>query len=292
MVLEVEGAARGDRQLRADLWLFFITVIWGSTFVLVKDTLSSLGPFGLVALRFTVGLIALMVLFGRRLRRASGREIAAGALIGLFLFAGYAFQTVGLKYTSAAKSGFITGLSIVIVPVVAYLVLRHRPGVGAVLGVVSATVGLALLTLKADLSIEYGDLITMGCTISFALQIVLVGKFAPRMDAVVLTTAQIATVSLVSALLAGYSESLTLPLPLEAWAAVVFLGLAATALTFSIQNVAQKSTTPTHAALIFSLEPVFSLVFAYLLAGETLTGRALVGSALIVLGMIRAELKR
>jgi len=292
VVLEVEGAAQRDRQLRADLWLLFITVIWGSTFVLVKDTLSSMGPFSLVALRFTVGLIALMVLFGQRLRRASWREIVAGALIGLFLFGGYAFQTVGLKYTSAAKSGFITGLSIVIVPMIAYLVLRHRLGVGAVLGVVSATVGLALLTLKADLSIEYGDLITMGCTISFALQIVLVGKFAPRMDAVVLTMVQIATVSLVSALVAGYSESLILPLPLEAWAAVVFLGLAATALTFSIQNVAQKSTTPTHAALIFSLEPVFSLVFAYFLAGETLTGRALVGSALIVLGMIMAEFKR
>jgi drug/metabolite transporter (DMT)-like permease len=199
---------------------------------------------------------------------------------------------VGLQYTTAAKSGFITGLSVVIVPFAALLVLRQRPGRGAMAGVLLATAGLALLTLRGDLTLAYGDLITLGCAFAFALQIVFVGRFAPRSAAVNLTAAQLVTVAVASAACALIAERPTLHLPAEVWAAVAFLALAGTAFALIVQSVAQRFTSATHTALIFTAEPVFALLFAVLLAGERLGERELLGCALMLAGMLVAELWR
>jgi len=334
------------RQVQADLWLLLVTLIWGSTFVLVKDTITKIEPCGLLAIRFAFAFLALLALFWRRVFASSRWEILAGAFIGLFLFAGYAFQTVGLQYTTAAKAGFITGLSVVIVPLAAFLILRQKPSPNALVGVILATLGLALLSLNESLSFALesllplkgfalegwlspegrgwpgpvtnvlpfkggaspydfgenvrqmwgqafnrGDLIVLGCAFSFALHIVLVGAFAPKMDTMVLTTAQMGSAALASAILSWAVERPSLDLPAEVWLAALFLGVVANAFAFGVQNAAQRFTSPTHTALIFSMEPVFAGLFAYLLAGETLTKRALVGCALILAGMIAAETK-
>jgi len=280
------------RQLQADLALLAVTVIWGSTFVIIKNLLTQVAPFTLLAVRFGLATLVVGAIFATRLVAAPRRELAAGTLAGAFLFAGYAFQTVGLQYTTAAKSGFITGLAVVIVPFAALLVLRQRPGRGAMAGVLLATAGLALLTLRGDLTIAYGDLITLGCAFAFALQIVFVGRFAPRSAAVNLTVAQLVTVAVASAACALAVEQPTLRLSAEVWAAAAFLALAGTAFALIVQSVAQRFTSATHTALIFALEPVFALLFAVLLAGERLGEHELLGCALMLAGMLVAELWR
>ncbi len=280
--------------------LLWVTLIWGSTFVLVQQAVERFPVFAFLCLRFVLATVVLCLCFGRRLRALQPRMAAAGVVIGLFLFAGYAFQTVGLQYTSSSKAGFITGLSVVIVPILSALLLKRVPERQALLGVVLSTVGLALLTLGRDLTPGRGDLIVLGCAFCYALHITAVSLYAPQTDALALTIVQIAVVAVVSgvvATLAGdwYSVLRSLqgwqqPVTRDALGAAAFTGVLGTALAFAIQNSVQSWTTATHTALIFAAEPVFAGLFGYWLAGDRLTSWALVGCGLILLGMIVAEL--
>ena len=280
------------RQLQADLWLVLVTVIWGSTFVVVKNELNNVGPLAFVGLRFSFGLLFMLLLAHRALLRVDRRQIAAGCLIGVFLFGGYALQTVGLGYTTASKAGFITGLSVVLAPLFARVILRHGPSGLEMLGVGLATLGLGLLSLGDGLEPALGDLLVLGCAACFALHIVAISAFAPKMDAMALTTVQIGVVAVAGlALTAAVEPVQRLPGPGTIGVAAA-MGLVATALTLSIQNRVQVFTTPTHTALVFSLEPVFAGLFGYLLLSERLGPRELVGCALILAGMVVAELKR
>ncbi len=281
-----------SRQIRADLWLVLVTVIWGSTFVVVKNELAAITPLAFVALRFAFAFATMAVVTRGSLARAGWRHIGAGALIGVFLFGGYALQTMGLRYTTASKAAFITGLCVVLAPILARLLLGHTPSLFAVLGVIMATVGLGLLCLTDGLALSLGDLLVFGCAVSFALHIVAISRFAPKMDPVVLTTVQIGIVALAGAGIAAAVEPLSSPPSLSTVGVAAFMGVVATAFAFTIQNRAQAITSPTHTALVLSLEPVFGALFAYLLANEVLGTRELVGCALILAGMIVAEVRR
>jgi drug/metabolite transporter (DMT)-like permease len=281
-----------NRQLQADFWLLLVALAWGSTFTLVKEVLTEIKPYNLLALRFAFAFLTMLIIFRKRLATVTRQELAAGAFIGVFLFAGYAFQTVGMQYTTAGKAGFITGLSVVIVPLAAAIILRQKPGARSLLGVVLATIGLALLALNEDWTIARGDLIVLGCAFSYALHIISVGRFAPRMDAITLTIVQIGLVAVISGSISLGFEHSSLDFPTGAWLTVVFLGMLITPFTFGVQNVAQKFTTPTHTALIFAAEPVFAALFAYLMAGELLSGRQLLGCGLILAGIVASELRK
>lgn len=282
------------RRLRADLALLAVTLVWGSTFVLMQESVRLLPPYRLLFWRFAVAGLAMIILSGRRLWSVPRRDLVAAGGVGLLLFAGYAFQTIGLQYTTAARSGFITGLTVVLVPLAAVVVTRRSVPAGAWAGVGLATVGLFLLSWPGwggtGAVVLYGDVITLGCTVAFALQIVLVGRLAPRMGVAALTTAQVVVVAVLSGAL-SLAEPASASVPLWLAGSVVFLGLVATALAFAVQARAQRFTTPTHTALIFAMEPVFAAFFAWLLLGELLAGRALVGCGLILAGMIVAEAK-
>jgi drug/metabolite transporter (DMT)-like permease len=279
-------------RLRSDLALLLVTLVWGSTFVLMQNSVRAMPPFQFLTLRFALASLAMLALFGRRISRASRWDVLAGAGVGSFLFAGYAFQTVGLQYTTAARSGFLTGLTVVLVPVAGLLVLRHRPAAAVWGGVGVALLGLFLLSWPGwtgtDPTILYGDLITLACTVAFSLQIVLVGRYAPRVDPMTLTTAQLVMVTALSAAF-SLNEPAAVAIPLWLWGNAIFMGVAATALAFGVQARAQRLTTATHTALILAMEPVFSALFAWLLTGEVLTGRSLVGCGLILAGMVIAE---
>lgn len=283
-------AAWQSRQLGADLSLLLVTAIWGTTFVLVKQVTEVLPPLTFIALRFSLGFLALAALFSGRLRRARRREWGAGLLIGLLLWGGFVSQTYGLQSTAASTGAFITGLSTVLVPFAALALLRHRPGTGPLLGVGLATTGLLLLTVKDDLTFGQGDLLVLVCAFCFALHITVVGKYAPRLDAVALAVIQVGVVAAATWPLALFWEQPTFAAPLGVWANVAFLGLAATGLVFFIQTLAQRLTSPTHTAVIFTMEPVFAGLFAYLWLGEMIAGRGLLGAALILAGMFVAEL--
>lgn len=276
-------------QWQADALLLTVAWIWGSTFVLVKQTVLRFPVYAFLALRFALAAAILFLLFGRRLRLLRPRMVGAGIAIGLLLFGGYAFQTVGLQYTTASKAGFITGLSVVIVPFLSALWLKRVPERQVLLGVALSIIGLALLTLERDLTLARGDLIVLGCAFCFALHITAVSLFAPQTDALALTTVQISAVALFSSLAALTTANWKWPIPNRVFQAAVFTGVLATTLAFAIQNNVQTRTTATHTALIFATEPVFAALSGYFLAGERLTKTGLVGCGLILLGMICAE---
>lgn len=281
----------GRRQWQADGLLLLVALIWGSTFVLVKQTVAQFPVYAFLFLRFALATVALVLFFGRRLRAIGFRELRVGVTIGVFLFGGYALQTVGLQYTTASKAGFVTGLSVVMVPILSALFLKHTAGPGALLGVVLSTIGLTLLTLEGDLRPAYGDWLVLGCAVCFALHVTSVGVFAPQMNVLALTVVQIATVALLNGVASLVTGDWSRPIPGDVWLAVVVTGVMATALAFAVQNSVQAWTTATHTALIFASEPVFAAVFGYLWAGEHLTRWGVAGSGLILLGMLSAELR-
>jgi drug/metabolite transporter (DMT)-like permease len=289
-------------QLTADAALLFVTAVWGATFVMVQDAVAGFPVFAFLGLRFflaTAVLLPLFLRFRRSWQSSSAMDVRPvsqsptgllpGIIIGLALFAGYAFQTFGLRLTTPAKAGFITGLSVALVPIGEALFLRRPPGRAAVAGVGLATVGLALLSLQSDLSVSLGDLLVLCCAVAFAAHILLVGHVAPHWPALRLAFVQIATVAVASSLAALLVDRPIGWPPSNVWFAAAFTGVFATALAFFIQSRAQKQTTPTHTALIFAAEPVFAGLFSFLLIGETLGLRQILGCALILAGMLVAE---
>jgi drug/metabolite transporter (DMT)-like permease len=286
----MSGPERSLR-LRADLALVGNTLAWGSTFVVVKRTIEGVSPLLFLTMRFAIATAALMLLFPRAWRGGKA-GVRAGLIAGCFLFCGYAFQTFGLRLTSPAKSAFITGLSVPLVPLVAALVYRIRPRWIEIAGVCCATFGLGLLTLRgASLAIGRGDLLTLCCALAYAAHIVTVGHYSGAVPFETLAVAQVAT----SALLAGGSFWWFEP-PFVQWsggmiAATVFAGLIATAAAFTVQAWAQQYTTSTRTALIFALEPVFAWITSFIVIGERLSGRMAFGAILILAGILLVELR-
>lgn len=278
---------------KADLALFFNVVVWGSTFVLVKKALADISPFLFLALRFSLASVALLALFRLKVNYfAQKKALAAGGLVGCFLYSGFLFQTLGLRLTSAPKSAFLTGLSSLMVPLLTRLVYRTRPQLSEVAGVMVATLGLGLMTLNGDIwSISRGDALTLLGALAFAAHIVTLGHFSERMNFEVLSIAQVAAAALLALTLFGWTETPHLVWRPAVIYAILITGIFATALAFTIQSWAQQYTTATRTALIFMLEPVIAWITSYLLVGEGLSGRAAVGAFLILGGVMLVEVK-
>ena len=279
-------------KIKADLALLMVALVWGITFVVVQDALADITPHYFNAIRFSMGGLFLAIFYWGRLKLINQSTLVSGVFIGLFLFGGYALQTMGLQYTSAANAGFITGLSVVTVPILTAFLLRRLPSLYAILGVVSATIGLALLSLNQGLAnINMGDLLVFGGAICFGLHIVMVSKYAPSNDSALLAIIQIFTVAVASLGFGLMGEPLPQGLTKNVWVALLITAIPATALAYLIQNTVQKYTSPTHTAIIFATEPVFAALAAFLLLGELLTGQQLFGCGLILAGMLVAELR-
>jgi drug/metabolite transporter (DMT)-like permease len=268
------------------------TVLWGATFVLVKTALRDVSPVLFLALRFSLAAVVLLMLF-RGAWRAPGawKAVRAGGLAGVFLFAGYLFQTMGLRLTSAPKSAFITGLTSAMVPLLASCVYRIRPQVSELVGVVVATVGLGLLTLQgAVASVNAGDLLTFACTLGFAAHVVTLGHFSGQMSFELLSVSQVAAAAVLSWGLVWIEPAHVVWRPAVV-CGILITGLFCTALAFTVQAWAQRYTTSTRTAVIYMLEPVVAWVTSYILVGEGLAGRAAAGAALILGGVLLVELK-
>lgn len=274
----------------ANLSLIGVTAVWGATFIVVKRATEDLAPFPFLAVRFAIAFITLLPFIWVQRRHLTRTGIWKGLGLGCFLFGGYATQTIGMQYTTASNAGFITGLSVVIVPALVTLTTRKLPRLTLVFGILSATVGLALLSLGDDLRFNQGDLFVLICALFFALHIFFVGRYAPTENATVLAAGQILAVSLLSTFFSFIFPQGSLEFTSYAWFGILLTAIPATSLAFYIQTKMQQFTTPTQTALICSAEPVFSALFAFLLAGEILPLRGLAGAALVLAGMLIAEL--
>lgn len=266
-----------------------VTAIWGSTFVVVKDAIAKMPASDFLTWRFGLASLAMLLLRPRSVARlgASGRR--AGVLVGLALGAGYLLQTVGLEHTSAAISGFITGMYVALTPVAAAFLLRTAPGRAAWVSVAVATSGLGLLSLHG-LSVGSGELLTLGCAVAFTLHIVGLGHWASSYDAYGLAVVQLLTTTVMCGIVA-VPGGLSIPPDGQVWGALALTAFAATALAFVVQTWAQAHLTPTRAAVIMTMEPVFSGFFAVLLAGEVLGFRTLIGATLVLLAMLLSEIR-
>lgn len=287
--------------MRADLALLGVAAVWGATFVMVKDALAYAGPFAFLAVRFGLAavLLAPLLLWGQHRLALRRPLVQAGAVLGLLLCGGYGFQTAGLQFTTPARAAFITGLSVVVVPLLTAVVLRRQVAAGVWLGVGLATVGLALLSMGPevlngrallDSATLLGDVLVLGCALVFGGHVFLAGEYAPRFDVMTLTLVQLAVAAVAAGVLAVGLEHPRLDQLGPILPAAAFTGVFATVLAFTIQLRAQRFTSATHTALIFSTEPVFGAIFAYLLVGEVLAPAAIFGCGLILAGMLVAQL--
>jgi drug/metabolite transporter (DMT)-like permease len=288
--------------LLADISLLFVAFIWGTTFVLVQNAIDTLPPLAFNALRFFIAALSLFIWYSVAQKKNQEKLTIAlpillsGIVLGVILFAGYAFQTIGLLYTTTSKAAFITGLSVVLVPIFSLLLFKQKPQLFPMIGITLALIGLYLLTMINTFGIALGDLLILGCAVSFAFHIIYTGFYAKKYAAIQLTVVQISTVAFLSFISSLFFESwnniLTFDvlLNIEVIAAIVITSLLATALAFFIQTSTQQYTTPTKVGIIFAMEPVFAALTAFFFTNETLGYAAIIGCFLIFIGMILAEL--
>lgn len=276
------------RRRRWELALVGVAAVWGSTFVVVKDAVERIPPFQYLALRFAVAA-AVLAAFGA-FRGLGPDEVRAGGLAGAALFGGYALQTVGLQYTSASNAGFITGLFVVITPVLGAVALRRFPSTTSSIGVVLATTGLVLLAMPSKFSIGRGDTLEVLCAVSFAAHILVLSRLAPGRSALRMAGVQIAVTAAASAIWSLAADGVSLPgADAGVWLAIVGTGVFASAFAFMIQTRAQQIVPPTRTAVILTAEPVFAGIFGFVLAGDRMGARGYAGAALIIAGILVAE---
>ena len=265
-----------------------VSAIWGCTFVVVKGALTDASPLPFLAMRFILAGLLLLAVLGRG--QVDRESILPGFILGLFLFGGYLAQTWGLLYTTPSKSAFLTGFSVILVPVIMIfygLKTRSVNLLGGVLGLL----GIYLLVAPSGMAaVNRGDILTLAGAVSFAAHIVLVGHYTKKFSFLHLVPVQILVVGLLSLIALPFVPARTLHLTGRLVVAILVTAVLATGVAFSVQNWAQQYTPPAHTALIFALEPVFAALSSWLVMGEHFGGKVLLGSGLILAGMMISEI--
>lgn len=285
------------RSIKAHLLLVLITLIWGSTFVLIKAALRDSSPLALNAARMGLAALLLAVYYRKDAARMSRRAFLMGCTVGVFLFLGYAFQTTGLRLTTPSKSAFLTGVSTVLVPLVLVAFWQAKIHPWRAAGIFLALAGLFLMTVPGGhqalaefANINRGDLLTIGCAFAFAFHIVFLGRASQRFPFAQIAVLQVVVAAVLMAISAPFLERPHLGLNATVVATIVITGVLGTAVAFTVQAWAQQFTPATHAALIFTLEPVFAWLTSFFYLGERLGLRAGAGALLILSGILVSEL--
>lgn len=284
------------RTLRSDLMLLITAAIWGTAFVAQRVGMDYVGPFTFTAARFFLGalsLLPLLLILKPTIAKPEGKvrlNLWQGGLIaGTFLFAGATLQQVGLQYTTAGNAGFITGLYIILVPVIA-LLWGQRTGRNTWVGGVLAVVGLYLLSITDDFTLAYGDLLQLIGALFWAGHVLVIGWLSPQMDALRLSIVQFFTCGLVSLGVALFIEEPTFANIGMAWQPIAYAGLLSVGVAYTLQVFAQKTAPASHAAIILSLEAVFAVIGGYFLLGERLDTQGIIGCSLMLAGMLISQI--
>ena len=277
--------------LYADLSLLLVAIIWGSGFVVTKNALDNMTPYYILGFRFLISTVLLSLISFKKLKFITKKELKAGIVIGLFLFFGFATQTIGLKYTTAGKQGFITATNVVIVPFMYWALTKRRPDKFEFFGAVFCFIGIGILSLDSNLSIGYGEFLTFLCAIGFAMHIVSVGHFAKEVDPYLISVVQLGTAAILSFIFAFIFEPRIVQITTASIFPIFYLGIFGTMVAFLIQNIAQSYTTSTHAAIILSLEAVFGSIFSLIFLKEEFTIRFLIGCLAIFISVLASETK-
>lgn len=278
------------KSLIADGALLLVTMGWGLNFVVMKNALLKITPYMYLGIRFILASLILALIFNRQLKKLTKEELKGGLIIGLCLFVGFVSQTIGLLYTTPAKSGFITSIYVVLVPLLALFLTREFPGWFQMMGAIITFIGLGITSINEDLTINFGDALTLVCALFFALQIIYTEQYVKRANPINIAILQTGITGILTMAMGLILEPIPTGLNFNLWAAILYAVIFCTAGAFAIQNTAQKYTSSTHAAVIMGMESVFAGLFSFLLWGEILTIKTVLGFALIFSGVMITEL--
>jgi drug/metabolite transporter (DMT)-like permease len=283
---------------KAHLGLLACSFLWGVTFVVVKSALNDSSVFAYLAARFTVAALPMAWFYWADIRKLTRSECWAGLRIGLFMFGGYVFQTAGIARTTPSKAAFITGFSVILVPVFMALFWHRRIGAWAWSGVLASLVGLYYLTVPREgiADLNRGDLLVLGCAVLYAFQIIYIERYSAQHSLGGLSFIQVAMAALlclvaIPLLAAVHLEQPRFHLTSGLIQGVLITAIFGTAVAYTLLVWGQRHTSATNTALILAGEPIFAAVTSYIVLHERLGGRAIVGAALILVGILVAELK-
>ncbi|WP_042473747.1 DMT family transporter [Bacillus ndiopicus] len=279
------------KKYMGDAMMLTTAIVWGSGFVVTAIALKYLTAYQVMAGRFILAAIILMVLFGYRLKGLRWSVVWKGAVLGTILYVAFAFQTVGLEYTTASKNAFLTAVNVVIVPLIAFVLYKRKIDGYEMFGSVLALVGIGLLSLQGSLKMNIGDILTLVCAVGFAFDIFYTNYFVQKEDALILTIVQFVTAALIGTIVVIIQGDIPTTIAKEGIYSVIYLAVFSTTLAYVFQNVAHKYTTATKAAIILSTEALFGTLFSILFLHEILTFKMTMGALLIMIAILIAELK-
>ena len=293
------------KKFKAEGALLLATTIWGATFVIIKSALNDISPLLFVSIRFSFAALVLLPFILKTLKKADKKTLYGGLIVGIFYFLGFASQTIGLNFTSATKSGFITGTFVLFTPIFQLIIEKRKPAKGSLIGIFLVLLGLIFLSSKGNTflnvfieigkNFNIGDFLTLLCAVFFALYIVYLDIESKKLDLMSLVFLQIAITGLLGfgfAFVFSLSglESIELNLSYNLLFAVLYTSILATIVTTILQTRYQKETTPTKAGIIFSFEPIFAALVAFVALNEKISDFRLLGCAFIFIGLLATEL--
>lgn len=279
------------KNLASKIALFGASIIWGSSFLVVKNSMDSMEPHTLLALRFTIGCLVLSAVFCKRLKKINMDYIIRGGIIGLFLFIAYSIQTIGITDTTPGKNAFLTAIYCVIVPYLYWVVDKNKPDRYNILAAILCLAGIGLVSINSEFTIGFGDAFSLISGFFYAAHMVSIGKLAKDRDPVLLTIIQFAYTAILSWIFTLLFEDLPSSFEINTIIELAYLAIFATAIALLLQNVGQKHTKPTQTSIILSLEAVFGVLFSVIFYGEDITFKLFIGFLLIFLAIITSETK-
>lgn len=274
-----------------DGMLLVTALVWGSGFVVSAIALEQLTPFQVLAGRFLIAAIILSILFNKRFKTFTKNTIWQGVLLGVFLYIGFALQTYGLEHTTPSKNAFLTAINVIIVPLIGYLIYKRKIDRHELLGSILTIIGIGFLSLQDSFTINIGDFLSILCAFAFAFSIYYTSVFVQKEDAISLTIIQFITTAILSVLGMTVVGEIPTSIDTQSIYAVIYLGIFSTTLAYAFQNIGQKYTTATRAAIILSLEAFFGTILSVLILKEVLTTKMIIGAVLIMVAILIAELK-
>lgn len=275
--------------------LFIVAMIWGSTFTANKIVLNTLTPISLMAVRFTVAFLLMLVIFRSRYKGLKLIDLLGGMLCGASLFAAFILQTYGLLYTDAGKQAFLSGSYVIVVPFLTWFAFKKKPSLKAYFGTAVCFFGIALISLHSGFKIELGDSLTLISSIFFAAQIVIAGYFVKKEDPAVMTTVQFGVMGVMSFISALFIGDLTFVSVFKniftvSSLSLLYLGIVGTAIAYYLQILCQKHANPTTTSIVLSLEAVFGSIIAVLVLGDVFTLKMVMGAVAILASILITEL--
>lgn len=279
------------RAYLSDLALFFVAIVWGGGFVAVKDALNTMTPMLLMAYRFSIAALLLYVFFRKKIGGFAKTDLKGGAVVGAMLFLGFAFQTIGLQFTTASKQGFLTAVYVVFVPFLYWLIYKSAPPLKVFIASALAIIGIGLISYQPGMQVNQGDILTLVCALFFALHILSIEYFSKTVASLKLAFLQMAVAAALCVVFAVLTEPVRFVLTGREWTAIIYLAVFSTFLCFTVQTVAQRYTSSSHASLIMSLESVFAAILGVMILGEQLNANIIIGSALVFMAIMIIEIK-